>query len=793
MCNGTAIIHAGADGLVGVDVAVTEIDNDEQSLRVTPLEIDVPEGGYGVFAVELAHRPCGPVVVRIANVDGAQTLQPTPGTAALMFPVAGWNLPQTVVCQAFADANVCNDWATLRVSSPGLPSVDVSANELDNDVQALLVEPRAIDVPENGGSTFEVALAYRPCEDVTVTLSVAGDADLSVYEAKVVFTPVTWAEPQPVAVTASDDADACAGEATIQVSVAGAAAVEVTATELDDDVQALVVDPPFSLEVPEGGSETFTVALALDPCEGVTVTITKVAGDVDVLLAPDPTVLLFTPGDWNVPQTATVTANEDDDACTGSAELRLRADGFDPALLWALEQETAIQEFVVGGSDIVVPEGGDNFFTVALAHRPCGNVKATVANVAGDPDVQPTPAVLLFSPWDYDVERTVTVSADHDIDVCDDPATMQVASGAIPPVEVLATEGDDDVQALRVAPQTISMREGRRSDFTVALDYQPCGDTVVVVERVAKCDPDIVVGPDFLLFTRDDWNVPQSVMVSAETDVDVCDDECTIRAKLSGGGDEVDVDVTVTDRDELELLVEPPELAVVEGADAELEVRLSHQPCADATVTVEKLDGGDEDLSIDGLPLDLVFTTENWYVPQVLLITAVEDADTVDGCATFRLTCPDCVDSPVDAVACETDLQMHEDFETGDLSKYPWEASGDADWLVECAKRRQSGCAARSGAIGNKEETVLELTREVLVKSKLTFDVKCSTHRKDKLYFAIDGGVRQTWSGRKKRKRAKFTIPAGVHTFTWTYQKNKKKAAGKDAVWIDDVRLEPAE
>ena len=141
--------------------------------------------------------------------------------------------------------------------------------------------------------------------------------------------------------------------------------------------------------------------------------------------------------------------------------------------------------------------------------------------------------------------------------------------------------------------------------------------------------------------------------------------------------------------------------------------------------------------------------------------------------------------------ARELDLGMNDGFETGDLSKYPWDTSGDAQWAVDCTEGRKSKCSARSGLIADSEHTTLEITREVR-KGTLSFYVKTSTERKDRLTFRIDGKKKRRWSGtRKKWKKAKFSVSAGVHRFSWSYEKNKKKTRGEDAVWIDDVRFTP--
>ena len=88
-----------------------------------------------------------------------------------------------------------------------------------------------------------------------------------------------------------------------------------TATIADDDARAVLVRPR-ALNVLEGGSGTYSVALTSRPTASVTVTAAAPAGtDLSVV----PAELAFTPHDWAMVQTVTVTAQQDDDALADAA------------------------------------------------------------------------------------------------------------------------------------------------------------------------------------------------------------------------------------------------------------------------------------------------------------------------------------------------------------------------------------------------------------------------------------------------------------------------------------------
>ena len=68
-----------------------------------------------------------------------------------------------------------------------------------------------------------------------------------------------------------------------------------------------------TLSIAEGDSDTYTVKLDTEPTGDVTVAIAGYA-DTDVTL--DKTSITFSTSTWNMAQTVTVTAGEDDDAAS---------------------------------------------------------------------------------------------------------------------------------------------------------------------------------------------------------------------------------------------------------------------------------------------------------------------------------------------------------------------------------------------------------------------------------------------------------------------------------------------
>ncbi|MFI6736040.1 glycoside hydrolase family 48 protein [Nonomuraea sp. NPDC050451] len=117
-------------------------------------------------------------------------------------------------------------------------SAPVGITVSQNTGPALVVSPTTLSVPEAGTASFSVKLSQAPSANVTVTTSrFSGDTDLTVSSgASLIFTPANWNTAQNVTLAAANDSDTTAGNGVFRVTATGYTAVDVTASEADDDV-----------------------------------------------------------------------------------------------------------------------------------------------------------------------------------------------------------------------------------------------------------------------------------------------------------------------------------------------------------------------------------------------------------------------------------------------------------------------------------------------------------------------------------------------------------------------------
>ena len=113
-----------------------------------------------------------------------------------------------------------------------------------------------------------------------------------------------------------------------------------------------------SLAVSEGGSATYTVALASRPTTTVTVTIT---GHLGTDLSLDRTSLFFTASTWNTAQVVMVSAAQDPDSTNDSATLTHTASGADYGSVTAEVMVTVVDMTVIDGNEPPVVTGTETF------------------------------------------------------------------------------------------------------------------------------------------------------------------------------------------------------------------------------------------------------------------------------------------------------------------------------------------------------------------------------------------------------------------------------------------------
>lgn len=412
---------------------VTVSDNDTAGVTIAASggSTSVTEGGASdTYTVVLNTPPTATVTVTFSP-----DAQLTVSSGNLFFDAFNWNVPQTVTVSAVNDpviegahtGAVAHSASSGDAGYNGLAMATLTANVTDNDIAAVMLAPTgaSTDVVELGATdTYTIALATQPAANVVVTVGAA--TQVTVSAATVTFTPLSWNSPATITVTAVDDVIVQGAHlGTIAHSVsstdpnyAGLSAATLTVNIADNDVAGVVAaSTGASTDVSEdGATDTYTVRLATQPATSVVVNVGS-----SPLLVMSPTSLVFTPANWNVPQTISV-AGLDDAIVQGphtgtimhtttSTDPFYASVSAGPFTVNIIDNDMPGLRFTLTNGSLTVVEGTSQSYTVVMTTPPTADV---VVSPSPNAQVAVAPATLTFTPANWFVPQPFVLTGVDD-------------------------------------------------------------------------------------------------------------------------------------------------------------------------------------------------------------------------------------------------------------------------------------------------------------------------------------------------------------------------------------------
>jgi hypothetical protein len=322
--DGLGLVTARSPGAVKIRARFEDVTGEAQvEVLRGPFTVVVPTS-FTLYTSPGAAPP--PQVVAVSN-GGAGTLEQLFTEVAYDGAAQGWLLPTLT-------SDTAPTSLTLRVEPTGLVggshsgSVRVASLARGNPAEVDVVVNVAgfaarptgpgTSVTEGGGTDqISVVLSSQPSAPVVLLATASDPTEVTVTPASLRFTRSNWDREQSFTVRGADDIDDDGDQvSTVSITVDDAespdayealAAQTVPVTTVDDDAapSVVVVESLGSTVVTESfTTDAFTVALAAPIASAVVIeVVSNVPWEVGVLA---PTVLTFTPGNWNVPQTVTV-------------------------------------------------------------------------------------------------------------------------------------------------------------------------------------------------------------------------------------------------------------------------------------------------------------------------------------------------------------------------------------------------------------------------------------------------------------------------------------------------------
>ena len=443
------------------------------------------------------------------------------GTAAatldLMFTTTNWSTAQTVTITAVNDtlAEAALDYIITHTVS-GSGHTDFRAGDVDITVSAndpltitigAAASTFAATVAEGGSLTVSVVLSTAPAAG-NVSVAITSNAtDVTIPPASLIFSSTTYNTAQMVTLMYQNNDSGVSDITNITFTPSGGGnttfeAAVLSLTSINDDIVGFVIAPP-SINVPEGGSATFTIRLATEPSASSLFEFGEVREDksIQVLFSGGSPIVNFTRSNWNIPQTVTITVNQDfidNDPDTITIPLKQDSGASEyghysldsPFTIVATrtDDDTRGLEiaplFIPMDNEVRPMEGSSGApYTVRLTSQPTDTVTVTIDN-PDSTQITIDKSSLEFTNTNWDARQTVLVTAVDDniqelalIHIIDHAASGGDYGSVTGTMRAVSL--NNDTAGVDVEPSSITVTEGSTGTIEVMLGSEPTADVTV--------------------------------------------------------------------------------------------------------------------------------------------------------------------------------------------------------------------------------------------------------------------------------------------------------------------------
>jgi hypothetical protein len=418
-----------------------------------------------------------------------------------------------------------------------------------------------------------------------------------------------------------------------------------TLTITDNDTAGITVSAISGNTSEAGGTASFEVVLDTEPTADVTVNLVSSNTAEGTVSVPS---ITFTPSNWNVPQTATVTG-VDDTVADGNITYTIQTtvtsadtaySSINPSDVSVINIDNDTPNILVtqsGGSTAVTEGGTTDTYQLVLTTAPTANVNITIT-----PDAQTdlgngagTAVTRTFTAANWESAQTITVTAADDTAV--EYAHTSTISHSVTSTDadynsmtvgdITANVTDNDLPQVNIAAGNNASEANTSSgQFTLTLsDAAPTGGITVNYSVAGTATS----GTDYIALSESVF-IPAGATSANINIVPVDDfvdeDDESVEVSLNPGtnyniGSSGTATTHIIDNDtaEIQIVESGSGTEVTEGGSADTyTVVLSSQPTADVRMDFST------DANLNPIQ-SLTFNASNWKIPQTVTVSAVED------------------------------------------------------------------------------------------------------------------------------------------------------------------------
>ena len=548
---------------------------------------------------------------------------------------------------------------------------------------ALLLSALNLIEGESGTvQTIQLSLVSTPTSDVVFNLSNPDPTEAILSPNNLTFTPLNYNTPQDISITPQQDF-IIDGDITFTASltVDGVLTTNcystlsdelITITILDEDSVGFFITPLDNITDENGDTGSFSIQLTAIPTASVTLGLSS----NDATEGAVQSEVVFTPANWNIPQTIVVTGLPDpipihDGAInyfviTGnvsSTDVNYNAlDGSTIPDVPFTNQDNNAPGIVINvvGGDTTTNESGDTMIVeFTLLSQPLGgadvSLPLSLSGPTGEASLSTSLLVIENANWnDPSLNRVIITGLDDNVKDGDIPMILVTGNP-----QSLDTPYDDleDTDVANVAFQNLDndnagysltpisnnlLEEGNSAYFSIVLDAAPLSTVRFTITANDSSEAILAGGYDQITFSSSNWNVPQRVYINSEDDFEIDGDQISIiNVAVNPSSDSLfaplsaqSLAVITEDNDAAGVIITPRDpLTSEDGEKGFFEIQLKTKPTAPVSIFFESSNSLEASVETS-----VVFDSTNWNVSQKIVVVGLDDNPPVaDGAQNYTI------------------------------------------------------------------------------------------------------------------------------------------------------------
>ena len=439
-------------------------------------------------------------------------------------------------------------------SQPNIDAIEIAINNETLDEKKLphwKYTPAGIDFDTSiieliegaEGSKRAFKLNAKPNSNVIVTIKSDHDDRLSISSSSLTFVPSNWDTDQTVTFTAINDHIANGDldfSITINTSSADSRFNDIKNTvqvKIKDNDEAGIIYDDSSITLNEDQSVVRTFKLKSQPLADV---ILNISSEHDDKLTISSKQLIFNSSNWNINQSVTFTAI-DDNTASGDLSFNIKIKPSSTDVLYNNIPENIIPitikdddlaGIIYDSTSVNLNEGQFITRTFRLKSQPTSNVALNIgSNNSSRLSISKSSLTFTASNWNIDQSVTFTPIdnsiADGDVTVS---VTIKSTSSDINYNNLssgfVITVKDNDASGIIADTTPATINEGQYITRSFKLKSQPTSNVILNISS-NDTNSRLSISKSSLVFTESNWNIEQSVVFTA-IDNNIKDDDADV-------------------------------------------------------------------------------------------------------------------------------------------------------------------------------------------------------------------------------------------------------------------------